>query len=179
MKTREVRLANGRSRSPTVSKKDPIGMFEHEHMRHREMCDCLEAIADSLPDLVDPHMCASLATMLRVDLPAHHRSEEEVLFPLIQMRAEPDDELGGMLAQLRREHAIDEGYADELSDLLDSLATGGRPENPDMIGYMLRGFFESYRRHLHWEQAVILPLARRLLTEDDLRGLTVEPRTRR
>jgi hemerythrin-like domain-containing protein len=95
------------------------------------------------------------------------------------MRAEPDQNVGGMLAQLRREHAIDEGYADELCDLLDSLAAGGRPENPDMVGYMLRGFFESYRRHLHWEQAVILPLARRLLTDDDLRGLTEQLSTRR
>jgi hemerythrin-like domain-containing protein len=179
MSARKGRLANGRSRSPTVSRTDPIGVFEHEHMRHREMCDCLEAIADGLPDLVDPRLCASLAAMLRVDLPAHHRREEEVLFPLLQMRAEPDQDVGGMLAQLRREHAIDEGYADELCDLLDSLATGGRPENPDMVGYMLRGFFESYRRHLHWERAIILPLARRLLTDDDLRGLTEQLSTRR
>lgn len=175
MTAREGRLANGRFRSQT----DPIDVFEHEHMRHRAMCDFLEVIADGLPDLVDSQLCASLGTMLRVDLPAHHRSEDEILFPLLQMRAEPDEAVGSMLAQLRQEHAIDEGYASELGELLDSLAAGGRPENPDMVGYMLRGFFESYRRHLYWEGAVILPLGRRLLTDDDLRGLTEQLHRRR
>lgn len=151
---------------------DPIGYFEAQHMRHREMCNILESIADSLPDLVDCRLCGSLAGILRVDLPAVHRSEEVALFPLIELRAEPDDGVAGMLARLRQEHAIDEGYAQELGDLLDTLSGGVRPDNPDMIGYMLRGFFESYRRHVVWEQAILLPLARRRLTGADLQQLS-------
>jgi hemerythrin-like domain-containing protein len=33
---------------------------------------------------------------------------------------------------------------------------------------MLRSFFESYRRHIHWENAVVLPLARSRLNAEDL-----------
>ena len=43
--------------------------------------------------------------------------------------------------------------------------------NPNMVGYMLRSFFESYRRHIHWENAVVLPLARSRLTEEDVEEL--------
>jgi hypothetical protein len=37
-----------------------------------------------------------------------------------------------------------------------------------MLGYMLRGFFEQQRRHIEWENRVLLPLARRTLTKADL-----------
>jgi hemerythrin-like domain-containing protein len=40
-----------------------------------------------------------------------------------------------------------------------------------MVGYMLRSFFESYRRHIHWESAVVLPWARSRLTEEDMEEL--------
>jgi hypothetical protein len=33
---------------------------------------------------------------------------------------------------------------------------------------MLRSFFESYRRHILWENAIMLPLARTRLTGEDL-----------
>jgi hemerythrin-like domain-containing protein len=116
-------------------------------------------------------LCAALAAVLRVDLPIHHRSEEDVLFPLLELRAGADEMLTMVLARLRHEHALDEGYAEELGDLLDTLSREARPANPDMVGYMLRGFFECYRRHVHLEQVVILPLARSRLTDADLQHL--------
>ena len=33
-----------------------------------------------------------------------------------------------------------------------------------MLGYMLRGYFESRRRHIAWEETVLLPLADTHLT---------------
>ena len=36
---------------------------------------------------------------------------------------------------------------------------------------MLRGFFISLRRHIRWENATVIPLARRTLTEADLAQL--------
>jgi len=51
------------------------------------------------------------------------------------------------------------------------LASGRKLDNPDMCGYMMRGFFESYRRHIRWEQTVLLPLARRRLRHGDLTAL--------
>lgn len=147
---------------------DPLDRLEQAHTFHAGLCDMLEAIADSLPDEVDPLQCRQALTSLQIELPLHHMDEEVGLFPLLERRAKPKDKLQEHLAQLCLEHATDESFANELSDELDSLAQGMRPHNPNMLGYMLRGFFESYRRHLHWENTVLLPLARKRLTEADL-----------
>lgn len=147
---------------------DPIDRLEQAHAFHAGLCDMLEAIADSLPDEVDPLQCRQALTSLQIELPLHHKDEEVGLFPLLERRARPKDNLSEHLAQLSLEHATDESFADELSQELDSLSRGERPHNPNMLGYMLRGFFESYRRHLHWENTVLLPLARKRLTEADL-----------
>ena len=151
---------------------DPIEFLEQAHLRQAALCDALERIADGLPDDIDAELCASVVTELVVDMPRHHRDEEEGLFPLLEARARSDDNVAAHLALLRFEHATDESYAEELNDVLTALSVGQRPENPDMIGYMLRGFFESYRRHLKWENLVLLPLARERLTGADLTTLT-------
>ena len=58
------------------------------------------------------------------------------------------------------------------STILKTCPTAQRPDNPDMLGYMLRGFFETQRRHVAWENAVVMPLAYARLTQDDLRELS-------
>lgn len=150
---------------------DPIDRLEQAHAFHAGLCDMLETIADSLPDEVDPLQCRQALTCLQLELPLHHKDEEVGLFPLLEKRAKPKDRLTEHLAQLSLEHATDESFADELSQELESLSQGDRPANPNMLGYMLRGFFESYRRHLHWENTVLLPLARKRLTGSDLEQL--------
>jgi hemerythrin-like domain-containing protein len=89
------------------------------------------------------------------------------------MRASEDSSglLSGILARLEGEHDLDESFADELTEELEHLATAGQARNPEVLGYMLRGFFESYRRHIHWETDVLLPMARQMLSEADLTEL--------
>jgi hypothetical protein len=48
-----------------------------------------------------------------------------------------------------------------------------------MLGYMLRGFFERYRRHVHWENTLIMPLARLRLSDIDLASLNAQMETNR
>src|SRR5205823_7514301 len=81
------------------------------------------------------------------------------------------DNIHDILARLALEHATDESFATELLESLETLSNGERVKNPDMVGYMLRSFFESYRRHIHWENAVVLPLARARLTQEDIEEL--------
>jgi hemerythrin-like domain-containing protein len=101
----------------------------------------------------------------------HHRDEELGLFPLIEKRALPSDNIHDILARLALEHATDESFASELLESLEGLREGRKIKNPDMVGYMLRSFFESYRRHILWENAIVLPLARARLTPEDLKEL--------
>ncbi len=136
------------------------------------MCDAMERIADGLPDDVDRRLCAQVAACLQFDLPVHHRDEETGLFPILMQRALPDDGLEEILDRLAAEHSSDTDFASEIAESLELLGQNSRTANPDMLGYMLRGFFERYRRHVHWENMLIMPLARLRLTPEDLDQLS-------
>lgn len=159
------------SQSGANGARDPLERLYADHHGQAKLCEMLEAIADALPDGVDPQMCRQVLDELGDQLILHHRDEEEGLFPLIEKRALPEDGIAAHLAQLSLEHATDESFAEELREALEECARGGRPASPNTLGYMLRGFFEGYRRHLHWENMVLLPLARKRLTNDDLTHL--------
>lgn len=150
---------------------DPIDLIANVHAQHATLCDTLEEIADSLPDSIDEQQCASVIDTLNHELPLHHKDEEEGLFPLLRKKAANDPALKGHLEQLSWEHAADESAAQEIAEVLDHLSHGEKPNNPEMFGYMLRAFFESYRRHLHWENTVLLPIARKSLSGPDLEFL--------
>ncbi len=152
---------------------DPFALLLEDHTKQWELCGWLERIADGLPNDVPRDLCALAAQSLRTDMPRHHREEEEGLFPLLIARAEDGDMADEIIAKLSEEHASDEGFAEELLDILERLEKGDPAENPDMLGYMLRGFFENYRRHIHWENTVLIPLARRRLTAADV-GVMLE-----
>jgi hemerythrin-like domain-containing protein len=152
-------------------RRSALDLFEHEHHIQAQICDSLEQIADGLPNGVDKRLCALVASALREELPLYHRDEEFGLFPLIEQRALSGDRAAEILARLAMEHATDESFAAELLESLDTLSEGGKLKNPDMVGYMFRSFFESYRRHLHWEKAVVIPLARLRLMPDDMAKL--------
>jgi hemerythrin-like domain-containing protein len=152
-------------------RRSPLDLIEHEHLAQAQICDSLERIADDLPDNVDRRLCMIVIDSLQFELPLHHRDEELGLFPLIEKRALPDDNIPEVLARLALEHATDESFASELLESLESLREGSRLKNPEMVGYMLRSFFECYRRHLLWENTIVLPLARARLTPEDLEEL--------
>ncbi len=148
--------------------RNPLDVIASAHALQADMCDAMERIADGLPDEVDRRLCARVATCLQFDLPLHHHDEEACLFPLLRSRALPEDRLEEILGRLASEHDSDNDFAAEISEALELLAQGGRPDNPEMLGYMLRGFFERYRRHVQWENALLMPLARLRLGPGDL-----------
>lgn len=151
--------------------RNPLDMIASAHALQEQMCDAMERIADGLPDEVDRRLCAQVASCLQFDLPLHHHDEEEGLFPLLRKRATPEDGVDKILERLTAEHSSDNDFASEIAEALETLGQGGRPANPEMLGYMLRGFFERYRRHVHWENQLVMPLARLRLTREDLDAL--------
>ena len=129
---------------------DPASVIAQQYNIELAMCDILERIADSLPDDVHPPLAAAAARSITIELTVHQRDQEEVLFPLLLARCSSEDR------------------AADLIEALQLLGTGRHIDNANMLGYMLRGFFQCYRRHLNWEQAVLLPLARQRLSSDDM-----------
>jgi hemerythrin-like domain-containing protein len=159
--------------------RDPLDVIAHAHAIQVQICDAMERIADGLPDDIDRRLCASVASCLQFDLPLHHHDEETALFPLLRQRAHPDDGIEEILDRLESEHSSDTDFAAEIAESLEQLGQGQRAANPDMLGYMLRGFFERYRRHVHWENTLVMPIARLRLTGDDLAQLAAAMETNR
>jgi len=166
---REHTLRHGNDAS--VVAVNPIDLFEGSVSEREFVCDQLEAIADDLPNRIDIRRILSAMQFLKLKLPAYHRDERHCLFPLLKRRAPRSFGMNQIAAQMQSFQIDDEDYALEVAEMLDLIAEKQTMDNPDATGYMLRGFFQSYRRYLAWQRLAILPLATRVLRQDDLNEL--------
>ena len=166
-KSKKKAVAGTAATPATCGSPDPLALIAEDHALQLELCDLLECLADSLPEF-NQAIVRSAAAILRQGCKPHLRLEEDMLFPLLRRRAPEGSPLGPIMQQLEAEHIADEVFAQELADELQLLADTGRLRNAEMLGYMLRGFFEQQRRHIEWENSVLLPLARQTLTREDL-----------
>ena len=123
------------------------------HAELLRLCDELEAIADTLPGELDQLRCLAAASRLAPVLTACHRFEEASILPAYESATGRGD----VAARLRREHVEDECAAQELAEALREPAAGHAVENCEALGYMLRGFFGSVRRHVAFERDHVLP----------------------
>lgn len=147
----------------------PLAKLGYEHALQLELCDALEHIADGLPDCVDRRLAHSAATVLDNGLALYVRFEDEQLFP--RLRSRGGHALDGALVQLEGEHVRDQALALEIAEQLDTLCAQGACRNPEMLGYMLRGFFDGRRRHIAWENTVVISIAPSLLRPIDMTEL--------
>ena len=135
-----------------------ISTIRAHHQSQLELCDRLEKFADSLPWKYDTQECLSIAWALYPTIKAAHNFEEEVLFPILMPKEEDETNITKSLERLRYEHWEDESYAEEISLALRQLIHEPKLTNVDKLSYMLRGFFESLRRHIAFESEHILPI---------------------
>lgn len=158
---------------------NPLDLIDRDHAVQDRMCALLEEIADGLPDNVGRAQADAAVAALKHHVATHILDEEHGLFPLLRRWAHPQDNVDAVLTLLSHEHERDLDFAHEIIDALEDLVVAGSPRNADMLGYMLRGFFEMQRRHNAWENALVLPLARRRLPQEALEALMRAMRTNR
>jgi hemerythrin-like domain-containing protein len=79
-----------------------------------------------------------------------------VIFPIFEARRTGAYALSAQ--RLRAEHVEDQAYAEELTEALMAIGHGAQVSNPEAVGFMLRGFFESTRRHVAFEREHVLPV---------------------
>jgi len=150
-----------------VSPSDAIEFLLAEHLNHRRMCKELQDVALSAD--FDGLKVASLLDFIRFDLTLHVIDEEEDVFPLLRQRCLPEDEVDGILERLGREHAEDKALSERARDILNACLIMRRPPHAIEGGAeALAAFAHHERRHLALENAVIIPLARRRLSEADI-----------
>lgn len=133
-----------------------VAAVRRAHAGKLALCDRLEAIADSLPNELDRRECLVAARALGPRLAKVHRYEENQVFPLFCSRFGHAAEARETVERLKCEHFEDESYAAELREALRSAARSGRAENPETLGFMLRGFFGALRRHIAFENDHVL-----------------------
>ena len=136
-----------------------LDWLKKAHDAQLALCSALEEIADSLPANIPRQKCIYAAKSLIPLINGIHRYEEEALFPMLETQASGGGEMAGTIARLKFEHVEDECFAEELTDTLTRLGSGDGSVNAEAAGYMLRGFFESIRRHIAFEQRFMLPEA--------------------
>ncbi|MEA3536132.1 hemerythrin domain-containing protein [Rhizobium sp. CC-YZS058] len=140
---------------PTTADRPPMHYAQIDLARiHHEMlllCDELEQIADALPDGVDRLQCLSLAGSLLPVLRGGHRFEEETIYPAVARAGEE-----AVIRRLKTEHLEDDSSAQELTQVLLAIGQGHPIYNPEAVGYMLRAFFGTMRRHIAFERDHLL-----------------------
>jgi hypothetical protein len=62
------------------------------------------------------------------------------------------------------EHSINETYVFDLGEWLDGACRGVRPRNAEAAAYSLRCSFDGMRRHLNWEDALLIPALSTVVT---------------
>lgn len=146
---------------------EPVDFLLADHYRQRMLCRLLDWIAAEPPGLATQARAEAARAYLRRDLPWHVADEEIQLFPRLRERALPGDGTADMLALLEREHGGDQAQANDLLEGLDRLAQGLAPIDVAAFAARACSFAEGQRRHLAWENAMVIPLARRLLSVAD------------
>lgn len=146
----------------------PLDYLQADHLRQHRLCDLLENI------LRNPKAKESRASVdivldyLKVELPRHIADEEEDLFPRLKASCTPGDNIEEMMEVLREEHTQNAILLDAIEEALPTLDARARPDGPVLSGVV---FAEAKRRHIRWENALVLPLARARLGAEDLKGL--------
>ncbi|WP_108398581.1 hemerythrin domain-containing protein [Devosia submarina] len=118
-----------------------------------EVCNNLETLADTLPDRVGVARHLHLIDSVEQVVGLTSLLEETILFPLMEAYSSAD--LKMTVERLRREHIADRSTADELRDLFGAFLEERSGISADAVGYLLRSFFESVRRHVHAERAML------------------------
>ena len=146
---------------------DPIKFILNEHDRQLEICDALETLISVLDLEPVAGRASALLRFLTVDLPLHIEDEEQDLFPMLRAHCGAQGEIGEVLDQLAVEHEDDRDLACPIVADLEALSEGRAPSHPLRFHGNARAFCELQRRHLIWENRLVLPLAERHLSVAD------------
>ena len=147
---------------------DPLHIILTEHDRQRRVAEWLWTHSDDQRLAPIQEQIATLLAYLTRDLLLHHRDEEDDLFPVLRARCVPTDGIETILAELDRDHAAESFLVRDIAVDLRVVAESRDLEAPARFFTGLRIFAEGQRRHLSWENRVVMPLAGKRLTRQDL-----------
>ena len=160
-KTGEETSRNRTSLSPLV----------HQFVEHlnalEALCRDLEKIADALPGSLNAEIGLKVAQNILPIINLAHQFEEQKIYPMFTKARSNGVELSADIERLKSEHWIDEDFGEEIGLALNDYIAHQSPMKAETLSWMLRGFFESMRRHIAFENAVILPMIEKKLASNN------------
>lgn len=152
----------------------PLECIFADNFRCRALCSVLYQIADG--ENVEPTTLRVTLRFLTLDFANHVADEEQGLFLLLRERMLTSDGLEPIFAELSLMPDLSDRVVDGLEGLQESRK--GRCPQPG-FRKLLESFVKGERRRVSVENVVLLPVARRRLSQDDLSWLSRAMRSRR
>lgn len=161
---------------PGTDQRDPFELFMGSHTRIREALGAMRSLAagaDAAPGPVQRGLAEQLITCFDSVVLPHHREEEREFWPLAsRVRGDPDDHARFVEAavRLQHEHVDLEARWAALQPALASVARGQATALPVAE---LGELATLYAQHAQFEDEVLVPLARHLLSPTDQSRLAI------
>lgn len=157
--------------NPAPSFDEPVEMISACHGRLEAQLDTLRRLAAWLPEHGPDEAARQAATAIlryfRVAGVKHKQDEEEDIFPRVLARVGPEElrAASGLVRSLLADHQeLDVTWSDiesRLSEIQSGVAAA-------LSGESVAFFIQQYQNHLQCEESMLLPIVRRVFTEDDL-----------
>ena len=155
-------------RIPDNLLREPLDYLVADHYRQQRLCDALDLLVLSPECPAAALTAAAIVEYLVAEFPLHIADEETDLFPRLRARCLPADDVGDLLDGLEQDHAADtslaRGIASYLADYPSRQSGAGIPK----FERLANAFVLTERRHLAMEADLLVPLARRRLSAEDL-----------
>jgi hemerythrin-like domain-containing protein len=150
----------------------PLDFLQAEHYRLRAALTQLDWLARGSMGDGRRTLARALARYFREDYALHVADEEVDFFPLMRERCGGDAAFAASLDRLASEHREDDARRAGMERGLKSIAEGAqRAAPPEPFAAEAVAYADALRRHIAWENAVLLPTARDRLQAADLRRL--------
>ena len=150
----------------------PLEFVAAEHYRLRAALTQLDWLARGSVGDGRRKLAKALLRYFVEDYPLHVADEETDFFPLLRQRCADDAAFIASLETLAGEHREDVArLAGVVAGLRGLAEAGQREEIAPEFAAGARAYTEALRRHIAWENAVLMPVARKRLQSPDLRRL--------
>lgn len=138
---------------------DILEVLTEDHRR-------VEGIIEALEKESDPNECLSLLNDLSMELVAHMRGEERVLYPRVKKEASGRE----LEDDAEEQHAVAEELLGELVGMASSGGDGAMQGFSEKLGQLKM----AIEQHVTMEEGDMFDLCREIFSEDDLSTLATE-----
>lgn len=144
---------------------------------HRHIETVIKSLRDAITSLqnrqrLNVEKLRNVVEFLRVYADQrHHQREEALFFPILVKRGIPPQ--GCPISGLNNEHERGRTLVSALEEQI-ALYEQQRPEADQALRQTLQEIAKLYRHHLWMEDAMVFPMAEKLISEDDNRELMIK-----